>query len=197
MAKMFYVYCYKNKINGKCYVGKTNSISARKRRHRRNAFIDNVKLPFYNALRKYGEDNFEFLILDEFQYEYVILDLEIFYIKLFQSNIKEFGYNVTAGGEGSTGTKHNENQIRVNKERVGSKNKNSKLTEEIVFQIYEDYKSGNYFNDNLSKKYNVSEVTIERILSGRAWKHLNLDIAALYPMKRKNITRGYLEAVNE
>lgn len=197
MAKMFYVYCYKNKINGKRYIGKTNSISDRKRRHRRNAFVDNVSLPFYNAIRKYGEDNFEFSILDKFQYEYVILDLEIFYIKLFQSNNKDFGYNITAGGEGSTGAKHNENQIRANKERVGTKNGNSKLTEETVHQIYDDYKCGSYFNADLAKKYNVSEITVERILSGRAWKHLNLDIAALYPMKRKNITRGYLEAVNE
>lgn len=194
---MFYIYCYKNKKNGKVYIGKTKNLSQRKSRHRRNAFIDNVKLPFYNALRKYSENDFEFLILDKHAHEYVIFDLEIFYIRLFSSNQKEFGYNITAGGEGSTGVKHNENQIRANKLKVGTKNGNSKLTEEIVFKIYEDYKSGQYFHIDLATKYNISSITVERILSGRSWKHLNLDIVALYPVKRKNITCGYLEKNND
>lgn len=96
---MFYIYCYKNKTNGKCYVGKTSNISRRKSRHRRNAFIDKLTLPFYNALRKYGEDGFDFSILDSFHLENIIFDLEVFYISAYKSNNRNYGYNITSGGD--------------------------------------------------------------------------------------------------
>jgi group I intron endonuclease len=190
---MFYVYCYKNKTNGKCYIGKTKNISQRKSRHRRNAFVDKLTLPFYNALRKYGENNFDFQILEQFEHEYVIFDLEIFYIKAYKSNNSEYGYNLTAGGEGSAGLKHNENQIKANKLKVGDKNGNSKLTEQVVYQIFNDYKTGEYYIKQIADKYQVSPITIERLLCGKSWKHLNLDISSLGNIKRKNMVRGQLE----
>lgn len=184
---MFYIYCYKNKTNGKCYIGKTNNISRRKNRHRRNAFIDKNTLPFYNALRKYGEDNFEFSILDKFNLEDIIFDLEVFYISAYKSNNRNYGYNITSGGEGSSGTKHNENQKRSNKLKVGESNSNSKLTSATALSAYNDYKTGFYTIKNISDKYNVSHITVERLLSGRSWKHLNLDIESLQLIKKKNI----------
>lgn len=184
---MFYIYCYKNKINGKCYIGKTNNISQRKNRHRRNAFVDKNTLPFYNALRKYGEDNFEFSILDEFHLEDIIFDLEIFYISAYKSNNQNYGYNITSGGEGSTGTKHNENQKRANKLKIGEANGNSKLNNTTAVLAYNDYKSEQYTIKDLSIKYSVSHITMERLLSGRSWKHLNLDIKSLHYIKKQNI----------
>lgn len=194
---MFYVYCYTNKKNGKCYIGKTNNISQRKSRHRRNAFIENLNLPFYRALRKYTEDGFDFKILDQFDSEWVIFDLEKFYIKEFKSNQKEYGYNVTEGGEGSSGTKHNENQIKSNKLRVGILNGNSKLTEDLIKNIYNEYKYTNQSMKDISVKYNVSSLTIERILSGRAWKHLNLDIKSLSEIKKQKVAGNFISSKEE
>jgi len=175
----FYIYCYKNKTNGKCYVGKTNNLIGRKYKHRWRAFVENSPLSLYNALRKYGEDNFEFIILDSFYSEDIIFDIEKFYIKAYKSNQTEFGYNLSEGGEGSSGVRHNENQIRANKMKMGSKNGNSKLTEDSAIAVFDDYKSENYSMSELAMKYNISLVSIERLLSGRSWKHLNLDIESL------------------
>lgn len=192
---MFYIYCYKNKINGKCYIGKTNNISQRKNRHRRNAFIDKNTLPLYNALRKYGEDNFEFSILDKFHIEDIIFDLEIFYISAYKSNNRDYGYNVTSGGEGSSGTKHNENQKKSNKLKVGESNGNSKLTNVTALSVYNDYKTGLYTIKDISNKYNVAHITIERLLSGRSWKHLNLDVKSLQFIKKENVILSHRKKV--
>lgn len=183
----FFVYCYKNKINDKCYIGKTNNIVARKAKHRRLSFVEKSPLPFYNALRKYGEDNFDFTILDSFYLEDIIFDLEKFHIKNNRSNQSDYGYNLTAGGEGSSGMRHNENQKKANSLRTGAKNGNSRLTDELCFSIFDDYKSGNHSMSELSSKYNVSSITIERLLSGKSWKYLNLDIDSLKNVKRENI----------
>lgn len=186
----YYVYCYKNKVNGKCYVGKTNNISQRKSKHRRLAFTEKSQLPFYRAIRKYGEDNFEFTVLDTFCWEDIIFDLEKFYIKAYKANQREFGYNITEGGEGSSGTRHNENQKRANKLRVGTKNGRSKLNDELVLAMFEDYRTGNFSMIELASQYNISAVTVERILSGRSWKHLNLDVSSLKHVKKINISRS-------
>lgn len=183
----FYVYCYKNIINNKCYIGKTNNISKRKSAHIRKAFIENSQLPFYRSLRKYGKDKFEFSILDEFDSEDIIFELEKFYIKAYKSNKLDYGYNLTDGGEGSSGTCHNENQKKSNNLKIGSNNGNSKLTEELAKTIFDDYSSGKYSILELSIKYCVAHITIERLLSGKSWKHINLNIESLSSIKRSNI----------
>lgn len=192
---MYYVYCYKNLINGKVYIGKTNNFSRRKNRHRRNAFIGKLTLPFYNALRKYSEDGFEFSILDQFEQEDIIFDLEKFYINALKSTDRQYGYNITVGGEGAAGTKHNDNQKRSNKLRFGANNGCSKMNDTIAIDIYNEYKSGISISE-LMKKYLLSHITLERLLSGRSWKHLQLNISALSEVKKQNImkarVRGHL-----
>lgn len=183
----YFVYCYRSKINGKTYIGKTGNIKKRQATHIRRAFIENQKTTFYNALRKYGKDNFEFIILDSFWSEDIIFELEKFYISAGKSNQKEFGYNLTSGGEGSSGTFHNENQIRANKLKIGQDNGNSKLTNILAIEIFNKYKTGCFTIKQLSLTYNVSQVTIERLLSGKSWKHLKLNIKSLEDAKKKNI----------
>ena len=182
-----FVYCYHNTVNDKVYIGKTVNIAARKNRHRRNAFVDNYQLPFYNALRKYGEDKFEFFVLDRFHVEWVVLEMEQFYIKLFTSTDRKFGYNITEGGEGSRGVGHNENQKRINKSRVGKNNGNAKLTDEMAIALFNQYKTGNISMLEIANLYGVSLPTVERLLSGRSWKYLELDVASLKDIKRNNI----------
>ena len=65
---MYYIYCYTNKITNRKYVGQTNNIERRKREHRSCAL--NEKNSSYNdlfhtKLRQYGEENFEFNIVEE------------------------------------------------------------------------------------------------------------------------------------
>lgn len=96
------IYQYKNKINGKRYVGRTvQTLEARKRE-------GYFSTKFANALEKYGWDNFETEILWELEADNkvdLITNLNIIEeIIIMNENLQddEFGYNVKAGGFNGT-----------------------------------------------------------------------------------------------
>lgn len=86
------VYMYTNKINGKVYVGRTmRSIFSRA-----NSTGSGYKTcpKFWNAICKYGWENFELTILaDNLTYEESVR-LEERYIQEYKSNTQECGYNI-------------------------------------------------------------------------------------------------------
>lgn len=98
---MAYIYVITNKLNGKQYVGKTSfSIEKRWNEHvhdytRRR----NEKRPLYNAMNKYGIENFAIEQLEECARE-VSEEREQYWIK--QLGTFSNGYNATYGGEGKS-----------------------------------------------------------------------------------------------
>jgi group I intron endonuclease len=97
------VYKVENKINGKVYIGKTiKSLTIRKNAHKQEA---KRMSPYYfhQAIRKYGFENFEWVILQLAFNTEKLSSLEKFYINLYNSNKRDKGYNLTNGGEGSCG----------------------------------------------------------------------------------------------
>lgn len=96
---MSYIYKITNLINGKEYIGQTSlSIQERFKRHIRDAnkkYYNNR--PLYNAINKYGVENFVIEKLEECSIEEVN-QKEIEYINRF--NTYSNGYNATLGGEG-------------------------------------------------------------------------------------------------
>jgi len=64
------IYKITNLINYKCYVGKTNNFERRKKDHFRLAKTKGHKeynKSLYQAIRKYGEENFSFDILESLE----------------------------------------------------------------------------------------------------------------------------------
>lgn len=99
------IYCVKNIVNEKVYIGKSVDIEKRWKDHKKgynNPNSSQYASYFYNALRKYGFDSFEFSVLEECA-EDKLNDREIFWINKFQSNNHEYGYNTTNGGDGVAG----------------------------------------------------------------------------------------------
>lgn len=99
------VYLVTNVVNGKCYVGKTlYRLNFRMRSHKYEAFDNLVAatVPFHNALRKYGFDAFRWEYLFRGNNNEKLLEREIYYIKLLNTQVPG-GYNVTVGGEGVVG----------------------------------------------------------------------------------------------
>ncbi len=98
MNKKYCVYCHINKINQKVYVG----ITFRKPEDRwlnGNGYKRQPK--FFNAILKYGWDNFEHIILeDNIVSEQEALKKETQYIKYYNS--VNNGYNVTEEGQKSS-----------------------------------------------------------------------------------------------
>ena len=100
-----WIYCIRNKINNKKYIGQTAwNINKRISKHK-GQLINNKH---YNKnlqedFNKYGIDNFEFFILDEFIFsdkkllKKVLLDMEKFYIDLWDTENETKGYNMIFG----------------------------------------------------------------------------------------------------
>ena len=98
---MFTIYLITNKLNGKVYVGQTNQLLLRrwglhKARARKN---EGYTAHLYNAIRKYGIENFEIKEIATCGTEGWADYLEKLYILLYDSMNPTVGYNMTSGGD--------------------------------------------------------------------------------------------------
>lgn len=101
--KTFCVYAHINNFNGKIYVGQTiHGDNPNKRFRDGKGYIrNNNKLTsFGEDIIKYGWDNFSHVILVNNLTESEARKAEIYYIKYFESNNPNNGYNNSHGGEG-------------------------------------------------------------------------------------------------
>lgn len=97
---MAYIYQITNNINGKIYVGKTvkNNIQERWKEHLKDYKKYRCeKRPLYDAINKYGPENFSIKELEECSLE-ELNDKEIYWIEKLGSF--KYGYNATIGGDG-------------------------------------------------------------------------------------------------
>lgn len=97
------IYCIENIINGKKYIGKSVNIPYRLTGHKwalsENRHPNQYLQYSYN---KYGLEHFKFYILEECD-KNILSEREIYFIKKYKAKNKEFGYNLTDGGEGAAG----------------------------------------------------------------------------------------------
>ena len=98
------IYIIKNNINSKVYIGKTQySIEQRFKEHC-NDYLkrEEEKRPLYDAMKKYGVENFYIELIEDNISDQEINEKEIFYIKQYNSYIgfeNSNGYNATLGGD--------------------------------------------------------------------------------------------------
>lgn len=133
------VYRYRNKINNKFYIGKTINPEKRKIAHKstaRNQKDPSYNNPFYRAIRKYGEESFEYSIIYSSQDEKSLLEREIKAIKEYKDNGLTL-YNITDGGEGHSWTEEEREMLSIS-----SRFKNGLLTEEEIIEIRKSYEQG-------------------------------------------------------
>jgi group I intron endonuclease len=130
---MFFVYCIRNKVNDKLYIGWSNNYEKRWKQHIKAAFSvthKDYKNILYRSFRKYTKekskvkDFFEFQVLEEFNDKKKSLEAEMFWIKFFKTNIckygDKYGYNMTDGGDTSIGFRHSEEtKEKLRQERLG------------------------------------------------------------------------------
>ena len=96
MKKTWVIYMHRNKINGKVYIGQTCQ-DVKKRWKNGKGYFKKTNTHFGNAIKKYGWDNFEHIILvDGIESLEVANALERYWIKQFNSVCN--GYNVSSGG---------------------------------------------------------------------------------------------------
>lgn len=130
------VYMWRNKVNGKLYVGVARKFRKRTKEHKWASFNKNRKdydYPLHSSIRKYGIENFEICILEKNLSHDEIGDKEDFYIEKYDTLKKnEKGYNIaTSGGSynplaGKTPEEKREISKKKSESQKGEKNHNSR-----------------------------------------------------------------------
>ena len=96
---MGFIYKIINKINSKVYIGQTcRDLQTRWREHKSKANCEHNN-HLYNAMTKYGVENFVIELIEEVQTDFLD-EKEIYWIAFYDSNNPKKGYNLTIGGQG-------------------------------------------------------------------------------------------------
>lgn len=168
-----WIYCIKNKLDGKRYIGQTikTSVNDRWSAHigdlERNRHFNSY---LQNAWNKYKKDSFEFLILQEnIQSIDELNELEIKYIKEYKSLDRKFGYNLREGGSKTTFTP--DAIVRMSKAQTkryskkSERNKMSKIALKRFSDPEERKKAGirnskNWYNytEKMSKNFDIARL---------------------------------------
>src|ERR1035437_5569311 len=116
------VYKIANNVNGKVYIGITNQGAGVRFGHHLYEMRSGSTFPIHNAIRKYGVDNFTVETIAECENYEQLKELEKKFIKEYQSKLREFGYNLTDGGDGTFGRFHSEEtKDKIRKKAQGRK----------------------------------------------------------------------------
>ena len=96
----YLVYMHTNNINGKRYIGITRQNIKYRWRSDGSGYFRSPY--FYNAILKHGWDNFEHSILADSLTKQEAASMEKAYIKEYRTQDNRYGYNMTAGGDGTS-----------------------------------------------------------------------------------------------
>lgn len=117
---MVYIYKHLNKINNKVYIGQTVQDPPQKRWYPSNYKCNEY---FYNAIQKYGWDNFEHTIIEKVSSLEEANQREQYWINYYNSINREYGYNIRPGGNNSLLSEETKKKMSQNHRDVsGEKN---------------------------------------------------------------------------
>lgn len=151
----FFIYMFKNKINNKIYIGQTNNLRNRFLKHKSVANLNKENHPLYNSIRKYGINNFDFIEIEAVNSLKEANEKEIYWIKYYNSNNRNFGYNITEGGLNCKMTEETKKKLSI--ANKGEKNafygkKHSDITKNMLRQIKTGKKASDYTKIKMSEK---------------------------------------------
>lgn len=142
-----YIYKLTNLLNNKIYIGQTNNINRRMQEHKHDK---RKNKPIHAAIVKYGWENFK---LDILYYGENYNEEEKKWIKFYDSQNKDKGYNIVEGGQDSS----------------GESNPASVLTQEQVNNVVELLLNTDKTTREISEETGVSIRNIEHINVGDSW----------------------------
>ena len=140
LSSKYTVYKHTNTINGKVYIGITRQ--AVERRWQRGAGYAGTY--FGNAIAKYGWDNFFHEVLFSGLSKDAACKVEMALIKAYKSNEREFGYNISEGGETADAVKSKYGKDHPNSLRVKRIDPNTKET--VIFESIADAERDMHIN---------------------------------------------------
>lgn len=156
---MYKVYKITNLVNNKIYIGCTQqTLEERFESHVVSAVKKNKNAIFLASIRKYGRENFHMELIQEYSSQEDMYTGEIYWIKYFDSQNREIGYNMTPGGGGGPTnlgkTFDDDHKLKISKANAGKQIKSRRrFSDEIEKIICDKYISGISFYD-LANEYN-------------------------------------------
>jgi group I intron endonuclease len=185
--KFHYIYIIHNEINDKIYVGQTNKPKYRWWKHKNHAIKGDRDQPIYLAMRKHGIKNFSFTLIEKLETLDAANKAEEYWIDLLRAREKEFGYNISFGGDNHTMPDCVREKISKslmgrsnspattfkagNNINIGAKAYGSILDDDKVREIKKLLAEGLYQKD-IAKLFGVSIPTISMIATGKTWTHV-------------------------
>jgi group I intron endonuclease len=151
---MIGIYAITNKLCEKRYVGKSKNVKERWYAHKwslkKKKRPKDCNIHLWNAVQKYGIENFEFTVLEEFETcdEEVMKTRELFWMDFHKTTDRNFGYNLRR----DSATKmivHPETAAKIS----------------LLFQGEKNPNFGNNWSD--SQKSRMSKIVKERHSSGK------------------------------
>lgn len=155
------IYKITNLINGKVYIGQ--SVDPKRRFQEHKSGYGNI--PLYNSIKKYGVENFSFEVIEKDIENYD--EREIFWIDFYQSTDRDFGYNISKGG--------NSPPIRF-----GEDSSLCQYSDQIIEKMCLEIKNTNKTLKEIAKDFGVTEAYVGMINSGYR-PNANFD----YPIREK------------
>ena len=148
------IYCATNIINDKKYIGQTiRGLNRRKNEHICLA-NNGSEWAIHQAIRKYGEDNFEWMVIDSANNQEELDEKEIYWIDYYNT-FYEGGYNMAIGGMSNS---------------YGSPDEMSLMRGGRPFLVYD--LEGNFIKETISQKEFAEEIGVSQgspnnVLAGR------------------------------
>jgi group I intron endonuclease len=203
MESKTFIYKITNLTNGKIYIGKTTNKTPHNRwaKHinvaKYKTTYNHAYQAIHKAINKYGVNNFTFEIIEELESEVLGLEREVFWIQHYQS-FGPAGYNLTAGGDGSSGFKHSEetkSQMSKNRKgtRLGTKNSfyGKHHSQETINNIKSQTSGRKCSQQEVLKR---SKLTVEKVIDIRE-KHASGKYTIKYLAEENNVSSSLIRLV--
>jgi group I intron endonuclease len=123
MIKISGIYMIKNKLNNKCYIGSSINIYNRWKGHIKQLKRNKHNKYFQNAWNKYGEENFEFIIIEVVKNLNKLIVKEQYWMDYYKCYNRKFGYNAKPNAKNMLGFKFSEeSKLKMGESKLGNKN---------------------------------------------------------------------------
>jgi group I intron endonuclease len=184
------IYKIMNKINGKIYIG--SAINFKQRWYGNGSHVKTLNknkhknMYLQNAWNKYGEDSFEFLIVEECP-EDKLIEREQYYLDTLKPWKREIGYNICKIAGNLLGYKHSEEakqkislihkgknisekmKNKLREQNVGELSPKAKYNWNLINELRQKYKEGCGIKE-LAKQYNMYRTTIQTIIENKDYE---------------------------
>lgn len=174
-----YIYKITNLINNKLYIGQAKNIQDRWYEHCLEAASNRKNQHLYNAMRKYGINNFKIEPIEGPIENYN--EREIYWIAYYNTYLdKTKGYNMTPGGD--------EPPIRK-----GELSSLATYSDETIFQVQQDLINNILTYQQISNKYHISIEYLSSINRGESRHNDKLN----YPLRKNGNERKDKSTIDE